>query len=85
MSFPSAGPNTANKTSSLPMKGVHKEDEEEEEDPYNVRIERSGCASYHYQLLDCYRDKGEDWRKCQKELKQFKECMSNQLKGAKQK
>ena len=74
--------------SSNPEVGTHKvhgrrEEDKEEEDPYNTRIERSGCASYHYQLLDCYRDRGEDWRKCQEELKQFKECMINQQRNSK--
>ena len=80
--------NISMSVSSNPEVGTHKvhgrrEVDKEEEDPYNTRIERSGCASYHYQLLDCYRDRGEDWRKCQEELKQFKECMINQQKNSK--
>lgn len=37
-------------------------------------LERSGCADFHYRLQDCMLDH-KDWRKCQEEVRAFKECM----------
>ncbi|XP_046849285.1 cytochrome oxidase assembly factor 4-like [Xenia sp. Carnegie-2017] len=50
-----------------------KEIEIEEEDDYDRRINNSGCAVYHYALQDCYA-KNKDWRKCTKEMAEFKKC-----------
>ena len=54
-----------------------KEEEEEEEDFFNVTIQRSGCAKEHYALQDCFAASG-DWRKCHREMGQFKLCMDRQ-------
>ena len=54
--------------------------EEEEEDPYESAIERSGCAQYHHDLQDCYLEHG-DWRKCQREMQEFKKCVDEQNKS----
>ena len=51
--------------------------EEEEEDFFDVTIQRSGCGQQHHALQDCYSEKG-DWRKCGKEMAQFRECMDRQ-------
>eukprot|EP00039_Didymoeca_costata_P020645 m.342005 g.342005 ORF g.342005 m.342005 type:complete len:81 (+) comp20785_c0_seq1:227-469(+) len=56
-----------------------KEQDEDEEDPMDQRIARSGCAEFHYKLQDCYTEK-RDWRECQLEMKEFKECNTRQLK-----
>lgn len=56
-----------------------KGEEEEEEDFFNVTIQRSGCAKEHYALQDCFADTG-DWRKCSKEMAQFKTCMDKHKK-----
>ena len=53
--------------------------EEDEEDFFNVAIQRSGCASEHYALQDCFSERG-DWRKCGEEMTQFKTCMNKQSK-----
>ena len=50
---------------------------EEEEDPYDIRIKKSGCAKYHYALQDCYAEH-KDWRKCTKEMADFKKCFEKQ-------
>lgn len=62
-------------------KAANKDDveEEEEEDFFNVTIQRSGCSAAHYNLQDCYYDKG-DWRKCTQEMTTFRECMDKQRK-----
>lgn len=51
---------------------------EEEEDPFYTMLDRSGCAKHHYKLQDCFHDNGGDWRKCQLEMKEFRECMNKQ-------
>ena len=50
----------------------------EEEDPFYTMLDRSGCVKYHYKLQDCFHDNGGDWRKCQLEMKEFRECMNKQ-------
>lgn len=57
----------------------HKEISEEEKDAYEVALERSGCAAFHYALQDCY-FQHKDWRKCQKEMAEFKKCNDEQIK-----
>ncbi|KAM7443688.1 Cytochrome oxidase assembly factor4 [Porites harrisoni] len=57
-------------------------DEEEEEDPFDSRIQKSGCADLHYALLDCFQEH-KDWRKCQDHVKAFKECIDQQNKQKK--
>ena len=52
---------------------------EEEEDLYETLIEKSGCAQYHYALQDCYFEHN-DWRKCTKEMQEFKKCVDKQKK-----
>ncbi|KAL1924993.1 uncharacterized protein VTP21DRAFT_4647 [Calcarisporiella thermophila] len=47
--------------------------EEDEEDEYNERIKRTGCAKENEDLQLCFYDT-RDWRKCQKEMDAFKEC-----------
>lgn len=51
---------------------------EEEEDPFYTMLDRSGCAKFHYKLQDCFHDNGGDWRKCQLEMREFRECMNKQ-------
>ncbi|KAI9138981.1 hypothetical protein BKA69DRAFT_700373 [Paraphysoderma sedebokerense] len=45
----------------------------EEDDPYLLRIEKTGCFGAHEKLQDCYLNK-KDWRECKNEMKSFKEC-----------
>ena len=59
--------------------GKEEEEEEEEEDFFNVAIQRSGCSEEHYALQDCFADTG-DWRKCHREMAQFKMCMDKHKK-----
>lgn len=61
-----------------PQVAPHQRPSEEEEDQYEIMMEKSGCYEYHVALQDCYFDKGKDWRLCKTEMKQFKDCMSKQ-------
>ena len=67
----------------MAVQGGHKEkleaQTEEEKDEYEERIEKSGCAEYHYALQDCYFEHN-DWRKCRKEMEDFKKCVAEQNK-----
>lgn len=64
-------------------KGVHQEKlenlTEEEKDEYDIMLDKSGCAKFHYALQDCYFEHN-DWRKCQKEMADFKKCNDQQIK-----
>lgn len=57
-------------------------DDDEEEDPFDTRIKKSGCADLHYALLDCM-DQHKDWRKCQEHVQAFKVCIDEQNKKLK--
>ncbi|KAI9258769.1 hypothetical protein BDA99DRAFT_423813, partial [Phascolomyces articulosus] len=46
---------------------------DEDDDPYNERIERTGCAQENEDLQLCFYDK-KDWRLCQEEMKRFRQC-----------
>ena len=63
---------------SAPKIVPHQRPSEEEEDQYELMMKRSGCYEHHVALQDCFFDKGKDWRLCQTEMKQFKDCMSKQ-------
>ncbi|KAI8329589.1 hypothetical protein BD560DRAFT_293556, partial [Blakeslea trispora] len=47
----------------------------EEEDPYNARIEKTGCYKENEALQLCFYDK-KDWRLCQEEMKAFRACFT---------
>lgn len=53
-------------------------EEGQELDQYEVSLRKSGCSEQHYQLQECYFNNGNDWRKCQHEIKLFKDCMSSE-------
>ncbi|XP_076876538.1 cytochrome c oxidase assembly factor 4 homolog, mitochondrial [Brachyhypopomus gauderio] len=47
---------------------------EDESDPVDQMISRTGCAELHYAVQECMMEH-QDWRKCQAQVKDFKECM----------
>ncbi|XP_046906463.1 cytochrome c oxidase assembly factor 4 homolog, mitochondrial [Hypomesus transpacificus] len=47
---------------------------EEEDDPVDQMISRTGCADLHYAVQECMAEH-QDWRKCQTQVQTFKECM----------
>ncbi|GIY12278.1 hypothetical protein CDAR_16181 [Caerostris darwini] len=38
-------------------------------------INESGCADFHFKLQECFADT-KDWRKCQKEVRDFRNCVN---------
>lgn len=53
--------------------------EEDEEDPVEQMLEKAGCAKEHYAVQECMADT-KDWRKCQDQVKKFKECIAKNKK-----
>ena len=39
------------------------------------RIDSSGCGKAYRELDECLLESDRDWRKCQKQVKAFRECM----------
>ncbi|XP_068122725.1 cytochrome c oxidase assembly factor 4 homolog, mitochondrial [Hyperolius riggenbachi] len=52
---------------------------EDEEDPVEQMIGRTGCTSFHYAVQECMAEH-QDWRKCQEQVKSFKDCMQDYQK-----
>ena len=50
------------------------DNDDEEEDMVDVMIKKTGCTEQNYAVQDCMFE-NRDWRKCQKEVKAFRECM----------
>jgi cytochrome c oxidase assembly factor 4 len=38
------------------------------------KLTKIGCLKEHYQVQDCFFEK-KDWRQCQTEIKEFKNCL----------
>nr|XP_012600566.1 cytochrome c oxidase assembly factor 4 homolog, mitochondrial isoform X2 [Microcebus murinus] len=51
--------------------------EDEEEDPLDQLISRSGCAASHFAVQECMAQH-QDWRQCQPQVQAFRDCMSEQ-------
>ncbi|KAM5249126.1 cytochrome c oxidase assembly factor 4 homolog, mitochondrial [Ctenodactylus gundi] len=49
----------------------------EEEDPLDHLISRSGCAASHFAVQECMAQH-QDWRQCQPQVQAFRNCMSEQ-------
>lgn len=47
------------------------------EDPVEQMLKRTGCIELHYKVQECVAESGSDWRKCQNEVKQFRDCMQS--------
>nr|KAI8731597.1 cytochrome c oxidase assembly factor 4-like protein; mitochondrial isoform X2 [Biomphalaria glabrata] len=47
---------------------------EEEVDPVEAMINKTGCLQLHYAVQECIGEK-KDWRMCQKEVTEFRKCM----------
>lgn len=47
---------------------------EDEDDPLDQMITRTGCAELHYAVQECMAE-NQDWRKCQTQVQTFKDCM----------
>ncbi|CAM1316522.1 Uncharacterised protein g6759 [Pycnogonum litorale] len=53
--------------------------DEEEDDPVEKLLSKSGCAKLHYEVQECM-FVNKDWRKCQKEVTAFRNCVENNRK-----
>ncbi|KAE8595129.1 hypothetical protein XENTR_v10015543 [Xenopus tropicalis] len=49
---------------------------DEEEDPLDHMIGRTGCAAAHYAVQECMAEQ-QDWRKCQAQVQSFRDCMQS--------
>ncbi|KAL0994832.1 hypothetical protein UPYG_G00127730 [Umbra pygmaea] len=58
--------------------------DQEEEDPVDQMISRTGCGELHNAVQDCMAEH-QDWRKCQAQVHTFKECMMTFQKTRKEK
>ncbi|KAI8087358.1 hypothetical protein BDF21DRAFT_227668 [Thamnidium elegans] len=62
-------------------KPIQVHEEEEDDDPYNERIERTGCFKENETLQLCFYDT-KDWRQCTKEMKAFRDCFTRNKNNA---
>ncbi|XP_034033318.1 cytochrome c oxidase assembly factor 4 homolog, mitochondrial [Thalassophryne amazonica] len=49
---------------------------EDEDDPVDQMISRTGCADLHYAVQECMAEH-QDWRACQNQVQAFKNCMTS--------
>ena len=56
---------------------------EEEEDLVDQLLKKSGCTEQHYSVQECMVEH-QDWRKCQKGLKDLQQCMSQSQNSRRQ-
>ena len=54
-------------------------DKDDQEDPVIKNLTKKGCLEKHYAVQDCYFDT-KDWRKCTKEVNEFKDCIKQAKK-----
>ncbi|XP_026225638.1 cytochrome c oxidase assembly factor 4 homolog, mitochondrial [Anabas testudineus] len=47
---------------------------DDENDPVEQMISRTGCAELHYAVQECMAEH-QDWRACQNQVQSFKDCM----------
>jgi len=50
-------------------------EDDEEEDPVDAMIKKTGCLEKHYAVQFCMADHS-DWRKCQDQVKEFQICIN---------
>ncbi|XP_040005748.1 cytochrome c oxidase assembly factor 4 homolog, mitochondrial [Xiphias gladius] len=49
---------------------------DDEDDPVERMISRTGCAEQHYAVQECMAEY-QDWRECRNQVQTFKDCMMN--------
>lgn len=50
-------------------------------DPVEQMMKRTGCLELHYKVQECIAE-SKDWRKCQKEVNDFKKCFDESRKSS---
>merc|ERR1712150_170591 len=53
---------------------TRKQPVDEEEDPVEKMIKKSGCLELHWSVQECMAET-KDWRKCQDQVTAFRKCM----------
>uniref|UniRef100_A0A8V5HBH2 Uncharacterized protein n=1 Tax=Melopsittacus undulatus TaxID=13146 RepID=A0A8V5HBH2_MELUD len=48
---------------------------EDEEDPVDAMVSRTGCMAQHRALQHCMAEQ-QDWRHCQPQVRAFRDCMA---------
>ncbi|KAJ0169802.1 hypothetical protein K1T71_014408 [Dendrolimus kikuchii] len=48
---------------------------EGDDDPVEMMLKRTGCIDLHYKVQECIATT-KDWRKCQTEVNNFRDCIS---------
>ncbi|XP_074646434.1 cytochrome c oxidase assembly factor 4 homolog, mitochondrial-like [Tubulanus polymorphus] len=51
-------------------------DDDEDTDPVEEMIKKTGCLEKHYDVMECMADH-RDWRICQTQVTAFKKCMAD--------
>ncbi|XP_033624177.1 cytochrome c oxidase assembly factor 4 homolog, mitochondrial-like [Asterias rubens] len=62
-------------------KKSEEDEEDEEDDPVDGMLKKAGCLELHHAVQDCMAE-NRDWRKCQKEVAAFKDCVSGKVATA---
>lgn len=57
------------------------QEDDEDDDPYNARIEKTGCSQENEDLQLCFFDT-KDWRKCKEEMQAFRDCFIKRKSNA---
>ncbi|KAL5008549.1 hypothetical protein ScPMuIL_014130 [Solemya velum] len=58
--------------------------EDDDDDPVEKMLNKSGCGELHYAVQECMAD-NKDWRKCQKQVMEFRKCVEESMTGIKKK
>ena len=66
-------------SNSLNGKISYEEEDDEEEDKIDAAIRKTGCSEENSAVQDCMFE-NKDWRKCQEQVKSFKECIMRSQK-----
>ncbi|XP_013777141.1 cytochrome c oxidase assembly factor 4 homolog, mitochondrial-like [Limulus polyphemus] len=57
-------------------------EDEEEDDPVEKMLKKTGCLELHYAVQECMADH-KDWRKCQEQVAKFRACIQAQQSAIK--
>ncbi|XP_075707432.1 cytochrome c oxidase assembly factor 4 homolog, mitochondrial [Rhinoderma darwinii] len=74
-----SGGHSENMSAPSPQPHDRSRTQEDEEDPVDQMISRTGCTAFHYAVQECMAEH-QDWRRCQDQVQDFKNCMQNYQK-----
>lgn len=61
--------------SSNPHNRIRPAEEDEDDDPVEKMLKKSGCLDLHYAVQECISET-KDWRKCQSQVTEFRKCIA---------